>query len=131
MRQQDDRFDLETSLRQALAPQRSPHGLVDRVMARVRTEPEPGSPREGQPADGGGWLTFPMGLRWSMAAGTAFAVLFVAGVVADRWQEKREAEQTVLSQAERDLAETLQLAGMQWNRAQRAALGPLEDYDDD
>ncbi len=66
-----------------------------------------------------------------MAAGTAFAVLFVAGVVADRWQEKREAEQTVLSQAERDLAETLQLAGMQWNRAQRAALGPLEDYDDD
>ncbi len=122
MRRQDDSGCLEAALRHAMPRRPAPPGFSRRVMRVVRSGPRLQPPR-------GRWRrlivpTFSTRARWTLASGVAAALLALTVPV---WQSRPEPAGSALEGSERELAEVLHMAGLEWNRAQEAALSPIQE----
>ena len=125
----EDSAHLEIKLRHTLQPQAVPHGMRDRVMARMHAETAQSvAGRSPSRSFLGGLLRRRMPRM--LALGTCAAAILIV-LVLPRWQERRQAELMAMRSAERDLAEVLQLAGSKWNLAQQAAFSPEQDSRND
>jgi hypothetical protein len=123
----DDSRHLEEELRRVMARSQTPSGLGLRVMARIRDEAR--RPAEDLlPAASSGKIWFRGG--WALAA-CACVALLVTIFAWPREEEGFQANAADMAEVERELAEVLQLAGSQWNRAQELAFPIGQDKEHD
>ena len=128
MRQPEDSGLLEAALRLVLARRRVPSYLRGRVMDAVRAESARG-PARSAPAVRFAW-PLPR-VAWTLGTCAAVGIAGVVLLVGPQRQDRVDAEATALHGAELELAEALQLAGLKWNKAQEAALSPIQENRDD
>ncbi len=128
MHQPDDSGLLKAALGLVLGRRRAPASLRGRVMAAVRAE-RAGSPARREPGRTFAWL--PRRANWAFGACAAAAVSALVLLVVPSPQDRIDSEEVALQGAELELAEALQLAGHNWNRAQEAALSPIQEDRDD
>lgn len=126
MPQPSDNEVLERDLDRSLARRPVPAGLSSRVMRRIRAEPE----RAAAPLRPARFVWPRFRWRWALAAAGAAAALLLA-LATLPWRLDREPERAAGQQAERELAEALQLAGRAWNQAQQAAFEPPRENQHD
>ena len=122
-RQEDSRY-LEAALRASLASRPAPTSLKPQVMARVRAE----SRREGvgtAPARRF-WRITPW-KSWALGTSAAAAAAALLLAVLPLRNTRPEAEVVAMESAGLALAEVLHMAGSEWNRAQQAALSPIQE----
>lgn len=125
----DDNGYLENALRRSLARPAVPDGFEGRVMERVRSDRSPSAEGAGAARGRFRWPFRPWA-AWAFAAGACAAVI-LALVIVPQWHQRRQTDLAMERTAEKELAETLQLAGYEWNRAQNAAFAPREDTPND
>lgn len=114
----------ETALRRVLARRRAPASLRGRVMSSIRAEPA----RPVQAAR----FTWPrLHAGWAIGTCAAAVAGLLALLVGPPGQDRPDAEAAAVRVAELELAEALQLAGLNWNKAQEAALSPIQGNHDD
>ncbi len=123
MRPPEDDILLESSLRQAMSRRRVPPGLQGKVMAAVRTA-QTGQRMRQAPSSAFAWL--PSRSSWALGAYAAIAAAALVLLVGPSRQDRVGTEVASLGGAELELAEALQLAGHKWNKAQEAALSPIQ-----
>ena len=128
MRQPEDSGLLEAALRLVLARRRVPSYLRGRVMDAVRAE-SAGRPARSIPAARFAW-PLPR-VAWTLGGCAAAGFAGLVLLVEPQRQDRVDAEAAALHAAELELAETLQLAGLKWNKAQEAALAPIQENRDD
>ena len=127
MSPRDDSSHLEAELRRVMARPPAPPRLGLQVMARIRAEAR--RQAEGPqrvPASGRLWFR----MAWGLGACACIALL-VATFALPREEEDLQAQAVEMAQVERELAEVLQLAGSQWNRAQASAFPQGQNNEDD
>ena len=127
MSPRDDSSHLEAEIRRVMARPPAPPRLGLQVMARIRAEAR--RQAEGPqhvPASGRLWFR----MAWALGACACIALL-VATFAPPRDEEDLQAQAVEMAQVERELAEVLQLAGSQWNRAQASAFPQGQNNEDD
>lgn len=125
MHQQGDDSYLAEALRQSLVRRKVPPSFRARVMRVILADQRSGGHRPSParflwPANcAAGWA-----LRAS-AAGIGAVLLLWSAV--SLWEREPKSEAAKMEAAGTQLVEVLQLAGREWNRAQEAALSPIQE----
>lgn len=115
-------------LRRLLAQQRAPEGFTDSVMALVQAEGLSCAPPEPQAAGARGRTAR---IRWAHAWGVCAVALLLAAVRYTPSADEGRLAQLAPPDAERELAEVLQLAASKWLEAQDAAFPQRMDRHED
>ena len=128
MRRQEDSRYLEAALRASLARQPAPKSLKPQVMARVRAE----SRREGvRTAPARPFRRLAAWKSWALGTSAVAAAAALLLAVLPLRDTRTDAEAAAMESAGLELAEVLHMAGSEWNRAQQAALSPIQENGND
>lgn len=129
MRRQGGDSYLAEALRRSLVRRKVPSSFRARVMRAILADQR----------SGGNWpsparFLWPVNFAagWALRASAAgIGAVLLLWSAASLWEREPESEAARMEAAGTQLVEVLQLAGREWNRAQEAALSPIQEVIDE